>query len=84
MLGLFEVLQFSRKLDRHGAGFHGACRPGRNFCPPLTWATLGMSAEPQRGVCPLAVTDSVSGRNRSDRAEDRTRRGQWCQDVWPS
>lgn len=74
MLGLFEVLQFSRKLDRHDPGFHGACSLGRHFCPPLTWATLGMFAGPQQGVCPPTVTDSVSGRNKSDGAEDRTRR----------
>lgn len=49
-LGLFEVLQFSGKLDRHGPGFHGACKLGSNFCPHLTWETLGMFAESQQGI----------------------------------
>lgn len=56
--------------DRLGPSPHGACDPGSKPCPHLIWPTLGTPAGSQQGMHPLALPDSVSGRNESEQAEE--------------
>lgn len=75
--GRLRCSSFSRKFDRHGPSPHAACNLWEEL---LSLPDLGYPGDIcQQAVCPLALTDSVSGRNKGDRAEEGTCRWRWCQ-----